>query len=152
MKGIEPRHCLAESIATDSIRPNLTKLNASSSSSTTTRRNTNPFKQNDNINNAILSPTSDPHGQNTSNNNETYMTREEQIRLEEERLKAFEERVQQELSLKRQELLQREKELREIEARLENEAKTSKRLSPKVLLPFLPSSFMYTKKHKTYIQ
>lgn len=68
-------------------------------------------------------PASDMHGQSTGENNETYMTREEQIRLEEERLKAFEERVQQELLLKRQELLQREKELREIEAGLEKEAK-----------------------------
>lgn len=54
---------------------------------------------------------------------DTYMAREEQIRLEEERLKAFEERVQQELLLKRKELLQREQELREIEERLEREAK-----------------------------
>ncbi|AJR71868.1 Cdc11p [Saccharomyces cerevisiae YJM1450] len=112
-----------ESVAAESIRPNLTKLNGSSSSSTTTRRNTNPFKQTNNINNDVLNPASDMHGQSTGENNETYMTREEQIRLEEERLKAFEERVQQELLLKRQELLQREKELREIEARLEKEAK-----------------------------
>lgn len=54
--------------------------------------------------------------------NNTYFSREEQIRLEEERLKAFEERVQQELLLKRQELLQRENELREIEKRLEQES------------------------------
>ena len=54
---------------------------------------------------------------------DTYLAREEQIRLEEERLKAFEERVQQELILKRKELLQREQELREIEERLEREAK-----------------------------
>lgn len=53
---------------------------------------------------------------------DTYLAREEQIRLEEERLKAFEDRVQQELLLKRQELLEREKELREIEERLEKEA------------------------------
>ncbi|KAH3902408.1 probable Cell division control protein 11 [Saccharomycodes ludwigii] len=59
----------------------------------------------------------------TSNGkNETYLAREEQIKLEEERLKAFEERVQQELKLKRKELLQREQELREIEERLENES------------------------------
>ena len=56
------------------------------------------------------------------NDNDTYLAREEQIRLEEERLKAFEERVQQELLLKRQELLAREQELKEIEARLEREA------------------------------
>lgn len=55
-------------------------------------------------------------------NQDTYLAREEQIRLEEERLKAFEERVQQELLMKRQELLQREQELREIEERLEREA------------------------------
>ncbi|SCU79051.1 LAFA_0B00430g1_1 [Lachancea sp. 'fantastica'] len=54
---------------------------------------------------------------------DTYLAREEQIRLEEERLKAFEERVQQELLLKRQELLQREQELRDIEERIEREAK-----------------------------
>ncbi|GMM58291.1 septin [Maudiozyma humilis] len=54
---------------------------------------------------------------------DTYLAREEQIRLEEERLRAFEERVQQELVLKRKELLQREQELREIEERLEREAK-----------------------------
>lgn len=53
---------------------------------------------------------------------DTYLAREEQIRLEEERLRAFEERVQQELLMKRQELLQREQELREIEDRLEREA------------------------------
>ena len=64
-------------------------------------------------------------GYNTAhvNDNDTYLAREEQIRLEEERLKAFEERVQQELLLKRQELLAREQELKEIEARLEREAK-----------------------------
>lgn len=55
-------------------------------------------------------------------NQDTYLAREEQIRLEEERLKAFEERVQQELQMKRQELLQREQELKEIEERLEREA------------------------------
>lgn len=54
---------------------------------------------------------------------DTYLAREEQIRLEEERLKAFEERVQQELVLKRKELLARENELREIEERLEKEAR-----------------------------
>lgn len=53
---------------------------------------------------------------------DTYLAREEQIRLEEERLRAFEERVQQELIFKRKELLEREKELREIEERLEKEA------------------------------
>ncbi|SCU97648.1 LANO_0E16556g1_1 [Lachancea nothofagi CBS 11611] len=56
-------------------------------------------------------------------NQDTYLAREEQIRLEEERLKAFEERVQQELLMKRQELLQREQELREIEERIERETK-----------------------------
>lgn len=55
-------------------------------------------------------------------NNDTYLAREEQIRLEEERLKAFEERVQKDLLQKKQELLEREKELREIEERLEREA------------------------------
>lgn len=59
---------------------------------------------------------------NAASNHDTYLAREEQIRLEEERLKAFEERVQQELQLKRQELLQREQELRDIEERLEKEA------------------------------
>lgn len=58
-----------------------------------------------------------------ANNKDTYLAREEQIKLEEERLRVFEERVQQELQLKRQELLQREQELREIEERLEREAK-----------------------------
>lgn len=57
-----------------------------------------------------------------TNDHDTYLAREEQIRLEEVRLKAFEERVQQELLLKRQELLAREQELRDIEARLEREA------------------------------
>ncbi|QLG74671.1 hypothetical protein HG535_0G05540 [Zygotorulaspora mrakii] len=54
---------------------------------------------------------------------DTYLAREEQIRLEEERLKAFEERVQQELVLKRKELLEREQELRDIEDRIEREAR-----------------------------
>ncbi|CAR21397.1 Septin-type G domain-containing protein [Lachancea thermotolerans] len=58
-----------------------------------------------------------------SANQDTYLAREEQIRLEEERLRAFEERVQQELLMKRQELLQREQELREIEERIEREAR-----------------------------
>lgn len=65
-----------------------------------------------------------PTGASTAQGGEdhdTYLAREEQIRLEEERLKAFEERVQQELMLKRQELLAREQELKEIEARLERE-------------------------------
>ncbi|SCU79379.1 LAMI_0A08570g1_1 [Lachancea mirantina] len=62
-------------------------------------------------------------------NQDTYLAREEQIRLEEERLKAFEERVQQELLLKRQELLQREQELREIEDRLEREANENSEVS-----------------------
>ncbi|QLL34614.1 hypothetical protein HG536_0G04760 [Torulaspora globosa] len=64
--------------------------------------------------NAEQPPANVPH--------DTYLAREEQIRLEEERLKAFEERVQQELLFKRKELLEREKELREIEERLEREA------------------------------
>ncbi|QLQ82684.1 hypothetical protein HG537_0H04470 [Torulaspora globosa] len=64
--------------------------------------------------NADQQPANAPH--------DTYLAREEQIRLEEERLKAFEERVQQELLFKRKELLEREKELREIEERLEREA------------------------------
>lgn len=59
----------------------------------------------------------------SSNPQDTYLAREEQIRLEEERLKAFEERVQQELLLKRKELMQREQELLEIEERLEKEAR-----------------------------
>lgn len=62
------------------------------------------------------------HSNNASSNQDTYLAREEQIKLEEERLRVFEERVQQELQLKRQELLQREQELREIEERLEKEA------------------------------
>ncbi|CCH46923.1 hypothetical protein BN7_6529 [Wickerhamomyces ciferrii] len=56
-----------------------------------------------------------------NNQNDTYLAREEQIRLEEERLKAFEERVQKDLLQKKQELLERERELREIEERLEKE-------------------------------
>lgn len=56
-----------------------------------------------------------------NNHNDTYLAREEQIRLEEERLKAFEERVQKDLLQKKQELLARERELREIEERLEKE-------------------------------
>lgn len=59
-------------------------------------------------------------------NQDTYLAREEQIRLEEERLKAFEERVQKDLLQKKQELLERERELREIEERLEREAKVKK--------------------------
>lgn len=66
------------------------------------------------VSNAEQQPANAPH--------DTYLAREEQIRLEEERLKAFEERVQQELLFKRKELLEREKELREIEERLEREA------------------------------
>ncbi|CCE65986.1 hypothetical protein TPHA_0O00140 [Tetrapisispora phaffii CBS 4417] len=46
---------------------------------------------------------------NSPNPQDTYLAREEQIKLEEERLKAFEDRVQQELQMKRQELLQRGK-------------------------------------------
>lgn len=57
-----------------------------------------------------------------NNHNDTYLAREEQIRLEEERLKAFEERVQKDLLQKKQELLARERELREIEDRLERES------------------------------
>ncbi|KAH3670260.1 hypothetical protein WICMUC_004913 [Wickerhamomyces mucosus] len=57
-----------------------------------------------------------------THNNDTYLAREEQIRLEEERLKAFEERVQRDLLQKKQELLERERELREIEERLEKES------------------------------
>lgn len=56
-------------------------------------------------------------------NHDTYLAREEQIRLEEERLKAFEERVQKDLLQKKQELLERERELREIEDRLERESR-----------------------------
>ncbi|AET39077.1 septin CDC11 Ecym_3616 [Eremothecium cymbalariae DBVPG len=63
-----------------------------------------------------------------SSNQDTYLAREEQIRLEEKRLKAFEERVQQELLSKRQELMRREQELREIEERLEKEAKLKQEL------------------------
>ncbi|CDR45948.1 CYFA0S20e02146g1_1 [Cyberlindnera fabianii] len=58
-----------------------------------------------------------------NNHNDTYLAREEQIRLEEERLKAFEERVQKDLMQKKKELMERERELREIEERLEKEAK-----------------------------
>lgn len=56
-------------------------------------------------------PTDTTYGQ------DTYLAREEQIRLEEERLKAFEERVQRDLILKKKELEAREKELAEIEKR-----------------------------------
>ncbi|CAL9734467.1 cell division control protein 11 [Monosporozyma servazzii] len=73
---------------------------------------------NNNNNNNYNDQTSSTH----SNEHDTYLAREEQIRLEEVRLKAFEERVQQELLLKRQELLAREQELKDIEARLEREA------------------------------
>jgi cell division control protein 11 len=58
-----------------------------------------------------------------NNQNDTYLAREEQIRLEEERLKAFEERVQKDLLQKKKELMERERELREIEERLEREAR-----------------------------
>lgn len=58
--------------------------------------------------------------------NDTYLAREEQIRLEEERLKAFEERVQKDLLAKKQELLERERELKEIEERLERETRLKK--------------------------
>jgi len=61
-----------------------------------------------------------------NNHNDTYLAREEQIRLEEERLKAFEERVQKDLLQKKQELLARERELREIEERLEKESPSIK--------------------------
>ncbi|KAH3685538.1 hypothetical protein WICPIJ_003495 [Wickerhamomyces pijperi] len=66
---------------------------------------------------------------NSSMNSDTYLAREEQIRLEEERLKAFEERVQKDLLQKKQELLERERELREIEERLEREAALKEKLS-----------------------
>ncbi|ANZ76654.1 BA75_03538T0 [Komagataella pastoris] len=49
---------------------------------------------------------------------DSYLAREEQIRLEEERLRVFEERVQSDLLRKRQELEEREKELADIERRL----------------------------------
>lgn len=58
-----------------------------------------------------------------NNHNDTYLAREEQIRLEEERLKAFEERVQKDLLQKKKELMEREKELLEIEERLERESR-----------------------------
>lgn len=60
---------------------------------------------------------------NNQNQNDTYLAREEQIRLEEERLKAFEERVQKDLLQKKKELIERERELRDIEERLEREAR-----------------------------
>lgn len=56
------------------------------------------------------------HGENS------YLAKEEQIRLEEEKLKQFELRIQNELLMKRQELLKREEELRQLEKRLELEA------------------------------
>ncbi|GAV55462.1 hypothetical protein ZYGR_0AV00930 [Zygosaccharomyces rouxii] len=68
-----------------------------------------------------------PHRQQ-SNSQDTYLAREEQIKLEEERLRAFEERVQQELVYKRKELLMREQELRDIEDRLEKEARMKQEL------------------------
>ncbi|CAR29172.1 hypothetical protein ZYGR_0Z00930 [Zygosaccharomyces rouxii] len=68
-----------------------------------------------------------PHRQE-SNSQDTYLAREEQIKLEEERLRAFEERVQQELIYKRKELLMREQELRDIEDRLEKEARMKQEL------------------------
>lgn len=77
------------------------------------------------VNNANTDKSNDTSVDESSTNdqtNNTYFSREEQIRLEEERLRAFEERVQQELLLKRQELLQRENELKEIEKRLERES------------------------------
>lgn len=67
--------------------------------------------------------TTNSNHQQTSNSQDTYLAREEQIKLEEERLRAFEERVQQELVYKRKELLMREQELRDIEERLEKEAR-----------------------------
>lgn len=84
--------------------------------------NPTPTSQNFNIPNNIPSTSTNNADNNNTDGNDTYLAREEQIRLEEERLKAFEERVQQELLLKRQELLAREQELKEIEARLEREA------------------------------
>lgn len=80
-----------------------------------------PSTINNNNNNAVS-----PAVNSTETPRDTYLAREEQIRLEEERLRAFEERVQQELILKRKELLQREQELREIEERLEKEANLKK--------------------------
>lgn len=53
--------------------------------------------------------------------NDTFLAREEQIKLEELRLKQFEERVQRDLLLKKQELLAREAELKEIEERMSRE-------------------------------
>lgn len=73
-----------------------------------------------------------PDAEAMGSSQDTYLAREEQIRLEEERLKAFEERVQQELLLKRKELLQREQELREIEERLEQEAQSKEQASQEI--------------------
>lgn len=54
----------------------------------------------------------------SENNEDSYLMKEEQIKLEEERLRKFEERVHQDLITKRKELLERETELKEIEKRL----------------------------------
>lgn len=62
------------------------------------------------------------HGDVDENKDNSYLAKEEQIRLEEEKLKQFELRIQNELLMKRQELLKREEELRQIEKRLELEA------------------------------
>ena len=72
--------------------------------------------------NVFMEESSVIHGDVDENKDNSYLAKEEQIRLEEEKLKQFELRIQNELLMKRQELLKREDELRQIEKRLELEA------------------------------
>ena len=84
---------------------------------------TSQFNAEPSIKSPLVKQDPDASLQSPSLNNDTYLAREEQIRLEEERLKAFEERVQKDLLQKKKELMERERELREIEERLEREAR-----------------------------
>ncbi|KAL6935348.1 related to Cell division control protein 11 [Hanseniaspora guilliermondii] len=79
----------------------------------------NETKENSNNENLSMEEQSVEVDENGDN---SYLAKEEQIRLEEEKLKQFELRIQNELLMKRQELLKREEELRQIEKRLELEA------------------------------
>ena len=74
------------------------------------------------VNENIAASSSTVVQEDSNGTNNSYLAKEEQIRLEEEKLKQFEMRIQNELLLKRQELLKREEELREIEKRLELES------------------------------
>jgi cell division control protein 11 len=68
-------------------------------------------------------PGYNPEGESVASN--SYLAREEQLRVEEEKLRAIEQRVQEEIAQKRLELLKREQELKDLEARLKQEAVAS---------------------------